>query len=1002
MNSPTTIADATSQQIVVFPPDRRIGVLAAAPPFLVNYKLQKDGALGININMVYSDRDGLLCYILAYLNMAIGDGIRVFIDTGNVPVAEFQVTEAHFDEQGQAKNIPFYIMPKDLEDRFAPLLNQNKNFWYEVKRVSGNPAESSPRISLFYKHPAPGEADTDGGLPFNQGLQLPVASENFVDQSVIDDGLFVTVLQYFNQSIGDIVELAFGSLTLEKTVTALGDVIFELMPEQLATLAPTNNLLVRWQTFDVVENASGWSDALVLPFKPGIVLLNSPIFEQADLDNVLHHDELDGAPATLLITGVFTSNDQIELTLVGLTRGGDPVRHTERRVVLSATRSLSFALENERVRNLIGGSLRATYTLTRAGNTQRSKPADVTLQGTSHLLGLPTLEPLVDGKLPADAAMATVRVADYWPLKRGASVQLRWQTTDAAGVVALFIFRQLISDPTQAVVFSVPTQYIAPYANTPLIVQNSITNPGEVEVISDLLPLMISGQARIELSPPRLVNPASNPIDVPTYPQGIVVRVEYSAAKEGDQARLEALNALPGTPAFPTIKLNKNNRANFTLSPDLLTAHQGRNLRLQWVLISDGVERISPVLRLRLLAPRLILSFRDAPYSTVTGGRLNDITLQLLIGDKPQPQANVVLTLPNGFAYGDGGTGSRTFVTDNLGVATVGEVRAPGEAGSFTLNASSEAQSATAIVDIEAPGLIEWIPMSSAPFDIALAPDGKQLYAPLPYGQAVAVIDTQVLEVTKLIPVDIGPQTVSVSSDGQRLYTANRSNNVYEIDNGRQVLSRRLSVGGELAFVSAVSPDNARVYISTWEWGNVHVFNTATAARITTIKIVESPSALAFSPDGRRLYVGVNHYSGVTARLDIIDTANFGVIRRINLPSGSSPQSVVVTPDGRFAYVTLYGSGQVAVVDTASFTVSKYIAVARKPYQLVINRDGTLGYLSSAYGVISVIDLQRNEVTRTIELQGSPWFHGIALSLDGTRAYVCNSGESRIAVLRVG
>lgn len=1002
MNSPTTIADATSQQIVVFPPDRRIGVLAAAPPFLVNYKLQKDGALGININMVYSDRDGLLCYILAYLNMAIGDGIRVFIDTGNVPVAEFQVTEAHFDEQGQAKNIPFYIMPKDLEDRFAPLLNQNKNFWYEVKRVSGNPAESSPRIPLLYKHPAPGEADTDGGLPFNQGLQLPVASENFVDQSVIDDGLFVTVLQYFNQSIGDIVELAFGSLTLEKTITALGDVIFELMPEQLATLAPTNNLIVRWQAFDVVENSSGWSDALMLPFKPGIVLLTAPIFEQADLDNVLHHDQLDGAPATVLITGAFTSNDQIELTLEGLTEGGDPVRHTDKRILLSATRSLSFALENERVRNLIGGSLRATYTLNRADNIQRSKPSDITLQGTSHRLGLPTLEPLVDDKLPADTAMAIVRVADYWPLKRGASVQLRWQTTDAAGIVALFIFRQLISDPTQAVVFSVPTQYIAPYANTPLIVQNSITNPGEVEVISDLLPLMISGQARIELSPPRLVNPASNPIDVPTYPQGIVVRVEYSAAKEGDQARLEALNALPGTPAFPTIKLNKNNRANFTLSPDLLTAHQGRNLRLQWVLISDGVERISPVLRLRLLAPRLILSFRDAPYSTVTGGRLNDITLQLLIGDKPQPQANVVLTLPNGFAYGDGGTGSRTFVTDNLGVATVGEVRAPGEAGSFTLNASSDGQTAVAQVDIEEPGVIEWITMDGGTVEIAITTNGERLYAPN-YGlKSVAVIDTQTLAIVNSIPLGIGTQAISISPDAQRVYTCNRTNRMYEIDTSRQVVSRTLSVGSETAFTTIVSPDNARVYVSTWEYGNIHVFNTATTAKTGTIRVTESPSALALSPDSRRLYVAVNHYSGTTARLDVYDALSLALIRRINLPGSSNPANLAVSPDGQFVYIAIYFTNQIAVVDTASLAVTKYISVGSRPYAVVINQQGTFAYVTNYdSGSVSVIDTRRHEVARTLPLGGGT-VYGIALSPDGTRAYVCNTSKSRIAVMRIG
>ncbi|MCS3836384.1 hypothetical protein HNR03_000964 [Pseudomonas sp. JAI111] len=54
MNSPMTNADpAANGQVVVFPPERGIGVLAVAPPYPPGYKLQSDGALGININMVH-------------------------------------------------------------------------------------------------------------------------------------------------------------------------------------------------------------------------------------------------------------------------------------------------------------------------------------------------------------------------------------------------------------------------------------------------------------------------------------------------------------------------------------------------------------------------------------------------------------------------------------------------------------------------------------------------------------------------------------------------------------------------------------------------------------------------------------------------------------------------------------------------------------------------------------------------------------------------------------
>ncbi|KAA0956006.1 hypothetical protein [Pseudomonas sp. ANT_H12B] len=599
MNSPVTnAAPASNGQVVVFPPDRGIGVLAVVAPYPPGFKPQSDGALGININMVHGDRDGLLVYILAYLNMAIGDNIKVYIETKNAPVAEFSVTDAHFDAQGEAKNIPFHISAKDMEARFPQ--SENKAFWFEAVRVSGNGTEVSPRVSMLYKHPAPGEADTDGGKPFNQGLKLPIASESVVDQTVIDDGMFVTVPAYFNQSIGDVVVLAFGSLLLETSVTVLGDVVFELTPEMLATLAPTNSLVVRWEVFDVVENSSGWSDALILTFKPGMVLLAAPIFELADSDNVVDHDRLAGGAMTILATGVFAENDLIELTLEGFTKGGDPVTHTFSVTLAAASRALDFPVLNEWVRNLIGGSARASYTVTKAGKTQRSKPADATFTGTSLPLGLPIVDPLVDNKLPVDTATATVRVAEYWPLKKGAFVKLNWQTTDQDGIVTLFIFQLVVTDPVQPVIFQVPAKYIAPYASTPLTVQCTVNNPGEVEVFSELLQLMFGDAAQVVLEPPFPVPPATQLIDplgdLPT------IRIEYLGALDGDRARLVEVNAPPGSPQFPLVAFNSNKRVNTVLTLAFLMARQGKEIELRWNLNRGGGQAgKSPVVKLSVL-----------------------------------------------------------------------------------------------------------------------------------------------------------------------------------------------------------------------------------------------------------------------------------------------------------------------------------------------------------------------------------------------------------------
>jgi hypothetical protein len=652
MNSPMTNADpAANGQVVVFPPERGIGVLAVAPPYPPGYKPQDDGALGININMVHSDRDGLLVYILAYESMAIGDYIRVYIETKNAPVAEFSVTEAHFDTNGNAKNIPFYISAKNMEARFAPLQTNNQPFWFDVTRVSGNGTEGSPPVPLFYKYPAPGEADTDGGKPFNQGLKLPVASESIIDQTVIDEGMFVTVLTYFNQSIGDVVVLAFGTLLLESTVTVLGDIVFELTPQMLASLMPTNSLVVRWEVIDRVQNTSGWSDALFLTAKPGTVLLTAPIFEQADLDNEVNHDGLTGGPLKILVTGLFAANDLIKLVLAGLTKGGDTVIQTFSQT-LPASRSVNFEASNEWVRNLIGGSARASYDLISAGNTRGSKPADATFSGSSLPLGLPIVDPLVDNKLPVDTATATVQVAKYWPLKTGAIVKLNWQTTDQDGIKALFIFKLIVTDPTLPVIFQVPAKYIAPYANTPLTVQCTVTNPGEVEVFSNLLQLMFGEEVIGTPLPPRVDEAEADGKNLVPFKarNTLTIVVPTNPAFKPDAQLTVSWIAAAGTPSggsYTSAATLVSAGLIIRIPNSVVAFCLGTVVRVFYTIVQDGKTYVSGDLNLSVqLIPQ---ESSDLPTPTIAGVTTKELDASKLAGNEKFSVAQWFLQ-----AYGQG------------------------------------------------------------------------------------------------------------------------------------------------------------------------------------------------------------------------------------------------------------------------------------------------------------------------------------------------------------
>jgi YVTN family beta-propeller protein len=67
-----------------------------------------------------------------------------------------------------------------------------------------------------------------------------------------------------------------------------------------------------------------------------------------------------------------------------------------------------------------------------------------------------------------------------------------------------------------------------------------------------------------------------------------------------------------------------------------------------------------------------------------------------------------------------------------------------------------------------------------------------------------------------------------------------------------------------------------------------------------------------------------------------------------------------------FAYVTNRGSNSVSVIDTASNTVVATIPVGAFPEGVAITPDGTRAYVTNESNTVSVIDTATNTVVATI------------------------------------
>ena len=129
------------------------------------------------------------------------------------------------------------------------------------------------------------------------------------------------------------------------------------------------------------------------------------------------------------------------------------------------------------------------------------------------------------------------------------------------------------------------------------------------------------------------------------------------------------------------------------------------------------------------------------------------------------------------------------------------------------------------------------------------------------------------------------------------------------------------------------------------------------------------------------------------------------------IPVGPNPYTVVLSHDGKTAYVSNQGGLTVSVVDlTQPFLAeSDRIQVGTHPNAMALNPISNELYVANADSdTISVIDTSKNVVVRTIDLSpypGSPQGSSpdaLAVSPDGKTLYVTNAANNDVAVIALG
>jgi len=311
------------------------------------------------------------------------------------------------------------------------------------------------------------------------------------------------------------------------------------------------------------------------------------------------------------------------------------------------------------------------------------------------------------------------------------------------------------------------------------------------------------------------------------------------------------------------------------------------------------------------------------------------------------------------------------------------------------------------VADTEQGKVVKKVTVGNKPHSVIIDKAGKKAYVSNQWSDNVSVVDLDNYKVTDTLRTGNGPAGLSLSSDEKFLYVVNSfSSDLTIIDLESGIERKRLTTGNNPTGAQ-LSPDGEELYVTSRRANTAHygesMFSDLTiindsSKRIKAYLGVQSAYLMenvAFTPSGDLAIVTLvrpkNMVPSIQVERGFMMTHGFGVLERkgdgriIQLLTDEpnayypDPFDIVITPDGKRAFISNSGVNFITVVDIDS--VRKLIS-ASTPEMLSLWSDH-LG-ISSRY------------VIKRIPTGANP--KGLALSPDGKTLFVAERLEDRISV----
>ena len=215
--------------------------------------------------------------------------------------------------------------------------------------------------------------------------------------------------------------------------------------------------------------------------------------------------------------------------------------------------------------------------------------------------------------------------------------------------------------------------------------------------------------------------------------------------------------------------------------------------------------------------------------------------------------------------------------------------------------------------------------------------------------------------------------------------------------------------GNVVVQIGGVNSNGVSVTVNSLNKGYLTIYNGSTNSGIASIntltksKIEEKLFAsntgcwgIAITPDCRKLIVASTSNYIYIVDPNNISSAPTKTFTSADFFNGSGPKNVAVTPDSKYAFVTLESSQKVIRINLADNSIDSYYTTGSgNPFGIAITPDGKYAYVTLKNNKLSRINISEKTIENNITIPGTnsdDMYYGIAISPEGKYAYVLCSG----------